>query len=71
IKCGDLHKNTVYSDRIVEIIRQLHDEQGVTFREIAQRLSHELQPNPTPTLAQRLYWRRTASDAVFRELLPD
>ncbi|HCP3809383.1 TPA: hypothetical protein ODM91_005762, partial [Escherichia coli] len=44
---------------------------GLTFREIAQRLSHELQPNPTPTLAQRLYWRLTASDAVFRELLPD
>ncbi len=71
IKCGELHKNAVYSDCIVEIINQLRDEQGLTFREIAQRLSHELQPNPTPTLAQRLYWRCTASDAVLRELLPD
>ncbi|MEY1587063.1 DNA-binding protein, partial [Escherichia coli] len=71
IKCGELHKNAVYSDCIVEIINQLRDEQGLTFREIAQRLSHELQPNPTPALARHLYWRRTAADAVLRELLPD
>ncbi len=71
IKCGELHKNAVYSDCIVEIIRPVTRRAGPDVREIAQRLSHELQPNPTPALARHLYWRRTAADAVLRELLPD
>ncbi len=71
-KCGDLHHLTRYSDRLVELVTELRDEQCMTFAAIAKHINHTLQIKATTNTAYLLYSRRrTADDIVLYELLPD
>lgn len=70
-KCGGLHHLTRYSDHLVELVTELHDEQHMTFAMIAKHISHTLQIKVTTRTARFLYGRRTAADAVLYELLPN
>lgn len=70
-KCGGLHHLTRYSDHLVELVTELHDEQHMTFAMIAKHINHTLQIKVTTRAARFLYGRRTAADAALYELLPD
>lgn len=70
-KCGGLHHLTRYSDHLVELVTELHDEQHMTFAMIAKHINHTLQIKVTTRTARFLYGRRTAADAVLYELLPN
>lgn len=70
-KCGGLHHLTRYSDHLVELVTELHDEQHMTFAMIAKHINHTLQIKVTTRTARFLYGRRTAADAALYELLPD
>ncbi|HDC2548778.1 TPA: hypothetical protein O7139_005322 [Salmonella enterica] len=64
-KYGDMHRSTKYPDSDVELIRQLHDEYNLTFREIGEKF------DISPYSCQRIYASRlTAADAIAREYLP-
>ncbi|ENQ2584529.1 DNA-binding protein, partial [Escherichia coli] len=61
-----------YSDRLVELVTELRDEQCMTFAAIAKNINHTLQIKVTTNTAYLLYSRRhTADDIVLYELLPD
>lgn len=70
-KCGGLHHLTRYSDHLVELVTELHDEQHMTFAMIAKHINHTLQIKVTTRTARFLYGRRTAADAALYEPLPD
>lgn len=70
-KCGGLHHLTRYSDHLVELVTELHDERHMTFAMIAKHINHTLQIKVTTRTARFLYGRRTAADAVLYELLPN
>ncbi|HAP0138387.1 TPA: DNA-binding protein [Escherichia coli] len=71
-KCGDLHHATRYSDRLVELVTELRDEQCMTFAAIAEHINRTLQIKTTTNTAYLLYsHRHTADDIVLYELLPD
>ncbi|EGQ4846563.1 DNA-binding protein [Escherichia coli] len=70
-KCGGLHHLTRYSDHLVELVTELHDEQHMTFAMIAKHINHTLQIKVTTRTASFLYGRRTAADAVLYELSPN
>lgn len=70
-KCGGLHHLTRYSDHLVELVTELHDEQHMTFAMIAKHINHTLQIKVTTRTARFLYGRRTAANAVLYELLPN
>ncbi|EJM2369102.1 AsnC family protein [Salmonella enterica] len=64
-KCGDTHPRTKYPDSDVELIRQLHDEYSLTFRELGEKFDIH------PATCWQLYaYRQTDIDAIAREYLP-
>lgn len=70
-KCGERHHLTRYSDRLVELVTELRDEQHMTFAMIAEHINHTLQIKIAAHTAHSLYGRRTAADVVLYELLPN
>ncbi|ENC0629346.1 HTH domain-containing protein [Escherichia coli] len=70
-KCGELHPNAKHSDRLVELVTELRDEQHMTFVMIAEHINSTQQMKLTISTVWHLYHRRTAADAVLSELLPD
>ncbi|ECH9843529.1 TPA: MerR family transcriptional regulator [Salmonella enterica] len=64
-KYGDMHRSTKYPDSDVELIRQLHDEYNLTFREVGKKF------DISTYSCQRIYASRlTAIDIIAREYLP-
>ncbi|ECL8678717.1 AsnC family protein [Salmonella enterica] len=64
-KCGDMHPRTKYPDSDVELIRRLHDEYNLTFRELGEKFDIH------PATCWQLYaYRQTAADTIAREYLP-
>ncbi|HGP2815352.1 TPA: AsnC family protein [Salmonella enterica] len=68
VKCGDLLPRTRLPDSDVKLIRALRDDtrsRRLTFREIGEKFGI------SGARARNVYWcRRTAEDAILRELLP-
>ncbi|EMB3108001.1 DNA-binding protein [Escherichia coli] len=70
-KTGENHHCARHSDRLVELVAELRDNQNMTFRMIAEHLSRAMQMHLTTEMVYHLCHRRTAADAVLCELLPD
>ncbi|EEJ7177735.1 AsnC family protein [Salmonella enterica subsp. enterica] len=64
-KYGDMCSITKYPDSDVDLIRQLRDESGLSFSEIAEKFDMH------PAVCWKLYTHRlTAADAIAREYPP-
>ncbi|EOY7764389.1 DNA-binding protein [Escherichia coli] len=71
VKCGEAHHKAKYSDAQAKQVRELRNVRKWSWQRIASHMNYLHQTNMTISGAVALYRRRTASDAVFRELLPD
>ncbi|MGV5853922.1 DNA-binding protein [Escherichia coli] len=68
-KCGETHHKAKYPDTLANLVRELRDGHGWTWKQIAGHISQHNQLSLSVSTVATLYRRSTADDAVRRELL--
>lgn len=69
LKCGETHHKAKYPDTLADQVRELRDKHGWTWKRIASHINQHNQLTLSVSTTATLYRRRTAADAVRRELL--